>query len=58
MSVLAPDADWPPEVDVAWLQRVVPDPAESNHSRWPTDPTWAVVQVAMFTDAPLMKCSY
>jgi hypothetical protein len=44
--------DCPHEVDVAWLRRVIPDPGEANRSRWPTDPTWAVVQAATFADAP------
>jgi hypothetical protein len=38
-------------VDVAWIRRVVPD-ADSNRSRWPTDPVWQLVQAASFTDAP------
>jgi hypothetical protein len=38
-------------VDVAWIRRVVPD-ADTNRSRWPTDPVWQVVQTAPFTDAP------
>jgi hypothetical protein len=44
--------DCPQPVDVAWIRRVVPAPAESNRSRWPTDPTWAVVQSPSFQDAP------
>ncbi|HEV8193204.1 MAG TPA: hypothetical protein VGP82_17210, partial [Ktedonobacterales bacterium] len=51
-ATATPAADCPPEVDVAWLRRVVPDPTETNRSRWPTDPTWAVVQAAPFADAP------
>jgi hypothetical protein len=39
------------QVDVAWIQRVVPD-ADTNRSRWPTDPVWLLVQTAPFTDAP------
>jgi hypothetical protein len=39
------------QVDVAWIRRVVAD-ADSNRSRWPTDPVWQVVQVAPFSDAP------
>jgi hypothetical protein len=38
-------------VDVAWIRRVVPD-ADTNRSRWPTDPVWQLVQSAPFTDAP------
>ncbi len=45
-------ADCPPEVDIAWLRRVVPDPGEANRSRWPTDPIWHIVQAASFADAP------
>jgi len=37
---------------VAWLRRAAPDPRESNRSRWPTDPVWAVVQAPQFTDIP------
>ncbi len=51
-STNTPATDCPPEVNVAWLRRVVPDPAETNRSRWPTDPTWAVVQATSFADAP------
>jgi hypothetical protein len=40
------------QVDVAWIRRVVPD-ADTNRSRWPTDPVWQLVQAAPFTDAPL-----
>ncbi len=36
-------------VDVAWIRRVIPD-ADSNRSRWPTDPVWQLVQAAPFTD--------
>jgi hypothetical protein len=43
----------PAEVDVAWLRRVIPEEGETNRSRWPTDPTWAVVQAASFTEAPV-----
>jgi hypothetical protein len=39
------------QVDVAWIRRVNPD-ADSNRSRWPTDPVWQLVQAAPFTDAP------
>ncbi len=52
-SQIAPAADCPPEVDVAWLRRVIPDPHETNRSRWQTDPTWAIVQAAPFADAPV-----
>jgi hypothetical protein len=38
-------------VDVAWIRRVAPD-ADTNRSRWPTDPIWQLVQAAPFTDAP------
>jgi hypothetical protein len=38
-------------VDVAWIRRVIPD-ADTNRSRWPTDPVWRLVQSAPFTDAP------
>lgn len=37
-------------VDVAWIRCVNPD-ADSNRSRWPTDPVWQLVQAAPFTDA-------
>jgi hypothetical protein len=39
------------QVDVAWIRRVVPD-ADTNRSRWPTDPVWQLVQKAPFSDAP------
>lgn len=39
------------QTDIAWLRRVVPED-DINRSRWPTDPTWQVVQAAPFTDAP------
>jgi hypothetical protein len=39
------------QVDVAWIRRVIPD-ADTNRSRWPTDPVWQLVQTAPFTDAP------
>jgi hypothetical protein len=45
-------SDCPAPVDVAWLRRVVPDPNETNRSRWPTDPVWTVVQAPHFTDVP------
>jgi len=38
-------------VNVAWIRRVVPD-ADSNRSRWTTDPEWQLVQTAPFTGAP------
>src|SRR5262245_57556401 len=38
----------PDTVDVAWIRRVVPDESDANRSRWPTDPTWRVVQGATF----------
>ncbi len=50
-------ADCPPEVDMAWLRRVAPEPNETNRSRWPTDPIWAVVQAASFADAPCRSAS-
>jgi hypothetical protein len=39
------------QMDVAWIRRVVHG-ADGNRSRWPIDPVWQLVQVAMFTDAP------
>jgi hypothetical protein len=39
------------EVDVAWIRRVTPVKGDANRSRWPTDPTWQVVQLAIFTNA-------
>src|SRR5262245_12317673 len=39
------------QVDVAWIRRVIPD-ADSNRSRWRTDPVWQLVQAAPFADAP------
>jgi hypothetical protein len=36
----------------AWLRRVVPN-GDTNRARWPTDPTWKVVQAATFTPASL-----
>ncbi len=51
-SACAPATDCPPVVDVAWLRRVMPDPNESNRSRWPTDPVWSVVQAPQFTEVP------
>jgi hypothetical protein len=38
------------QVNVAWIRRVVPE-ADTNRSRWPTDPVWQLVQTAPFTDA-------
>ena len=38
-------------VDVAWIRRVVPE-ADTNRSRWPTDPAWQLVQAAPFSEAP------
>jgi hypothetical protein len=40
------------QVDVAWIRRVVPN-ADSNRSRWQTDPVWQLVQTALFIDAPI-----
>jgi hypothetical protein len=40
------------QVNVAWIRRVVPD-ADTNRSRWPTDPIWQLVQTAPFTNAPM-----
>src|SRR5262249_6718713 len=42
----------PDAVNVAWLRRMVPDKADANCSRWPTNQIWRVVQVALFADAP------
>src|SRR5262249_40154267 len=42
----------PDAVDVAWIRRVVPDERDANRSRWPTDPTWRVVQDAPYAVAP------
>jgi hypothetical protein len=42
----------PAATDVAWIRRVVPNERDTNHSRWPTDPVWRVVQSATFADAP------
>jgi hypothetical protein len=39
------------QIDVAWIRRVIPD-ADTNRSRWPTDPVWQLVQAAPFIDAP------
>lgn len=52
-ATLGTAIDCPPEVDVVWLRWVVPQARETNRSRWPTDPTWAAVQAASFTDAPV-----
>jgi hypothetical protein len=41
----------PDTVNVSWLRLVVPDEDERNHTRWKTDPTWRVIQVAPFTSA-------
>jgi hypothetical protein len=38
-------------VDMAWIRRVVPD-ADSNRSRWSTDPVWQLVQAAPLAAAP------
>jgi hypothetical protein len=40
---------WP--VDVAWIRRVILD-ADTNRSRWPTDPVWQLVQAASFSNTP------
>jgi hypothetical protein len=42
----------PDAVDVAWIRRVVPEEGDTHRSRWPTDPTWRVVQRATFAEAP------
>jgi hypothetical protein len=42
----------PDAVDVAWIRRVVPEETDTHRSRWPTDPTWRVVQAATFAEAP------
>ncbi len=41
----------PEAVSVAWIRRVAPDAGDANRSRWPTDPTWRVVQAASFSTA-------
>jgi len=41
----------PTSVDVAWIRRVMPD-ADTNRSRWPTNPVWRLVQAAPFSDVP------
>jgi hypothetical protein len=47
----APCAAIASQVDVAWIRRAFPD-ADTNRSRWPTDPVWQLVQTAPFADAP------
>lgn len=47
-----PEEDCPDAVNVAWIRQVVPTEDDTNHSRWPTDPAWRVVQQATFTAAP------
>ncbi len=42
----------PDAVEVAWIRRVVPEESDTRCSRWPTDPTWRVIQSATFADAP------
>jgi hypothetical protein len=44
-------AECPDAVEVAWLRRVEPQDEDTNHSRWPTDAAWRVVQAAKFTYA-------
>jgi hypothetical protein len=51
-AIVGHTAACPDAVDVAWIRRVVPDERDTNRSRWPTDPTWRVVQGATFADAP------
>jgi hypothetical protein len=50
-SMATPTTDCPAEVDVAWLRRVRPNSGETDRSRWPTGPTWAVVQAVSFMEA-------
>ncbi len=47
-----PEEDCPDAVNIAWIRQVVPSEDDSNHSRWPTDPAWRVVQQATFAAAP------
>ncbi len=46
------DEECPEAVNVAWVRRVTPRTDDRNRSRWETDPTWRVVQMAPFTSAP------
>jgi hypothetical protein len=43
----------PDAVNTAWLRLVQPREAETNRSRWDTDPTWRIVQAASFTAVPV-----
>ncbi len=47
-----PEEACPDAVNVAWIRQIVPLEADSNHSRWPTDPAWRVAQQATFTASP------
>lgn len=55
---LAPEHDHAPDATHrGWLRMTQPQ-ADSNRSRWPTDPVWEVIQRAQFTDqapAPLRR---
>ncbi len=47
-----PEDAYPDAVNVALIRQVVPSEDDTNHSRWPTDPAWRVVQQATFMSAP------
>lgn len=51
-AVVGHAEECPDAIAVAWIRRVVRQEGDSNRSRWPTDPTWKVVQSATFADAP------
>jgi hypothetical protein len=53
LAVGQPHEDCPDAVNVAWLRQVTPLEGDTNRSRWPTDPAWAVLQRAPFTDVPV-----
>lgn len=53
MAVGQPRADCPDAVNIAWIRQVTPLEGDTNRSRWPTDPAWAVLQRASFTLAPV-----
>lgn len=54
MAVGQPREDCPDAVNVAWIRQVTPLEGDTNRSRWPTDPAWAVLQHASFTPAPVV----
>lgn len=51
LAVGQPREDCPDAVNVAWIRQVVPVEGDTNRSRWPTDPSWTILQRAQFSPA-------